>query len=786
MGDLTTTLKNILYALLGIGAVGGMVYMTGAGTFPTSTPEVTPFPVNKDLVEFYTAACDVQAFTNQNKSLSTVEYLISATELSGDPSTFSYTTMTRATNDWSRWSAGGLQNTPYYCYIHVAQNEVLGITNYYFNFTRSPNTNLVGDVTWSSGTYSGTYNYRSLTVTGPVTLNGNTTINLLQNMTITPTGQIAITSVDPAYSLNITAYDFVNEGTILGSGTTGYTGSMWYQASGSYDCYAFCSNAGPGYPGAQLMFSGRSFTNIGTITFAGGTGGFQPAGAAGGGCYGAGSHFCRAGMGGHGGTIIINTTKTVFNNSGTITLNAGNGGDGTCASYYNSIASDAGPGGVGGNVTDTALMNTTVTGLIRTNGGNGGNTCAAGSCGDGGNGGSGGTNVLNISSGVVVTQTCSATGGTGGAGGAGCSNGGNGATGSWTVSYCANGTGMDWSKFVPTATTNVISCLVPPTTGFLTPNATTSLLTLSNNLTANLSTSASELSYRFQISLNNGSTWVYVTEATNSIPSYFNRTTVFDVYLMNATPNALMRVLAFNNTSKIFGGWTPSLAFYLLNRNTSLNATTSPVTITSTPFTLYCNYTSNGTVLQDAAARVYIDSVPYDMSYDFTTGLYRYAWASNTSITAGNHSYYCWANKGNFNVSQSAPLSFSINGFAVYYAGGNGTRFFCPFPTYPGAYPAYQTAGKGAIRVQNYNITNNKNYTAYLQTPMPSGLIVYARCDKLSPSASGWTVLTDISGYRCWSNINSTNIAAYMWLKGDCIGAAPGAYVTPQIVVVEN
>ena len=789
--ELIEILKNLLYALLGIGVVGGgLVYMTGAGTFPTSTPEITPFPVNPELVEFYTAACDAQVFTNQNKSLNTVGYLISNVSLNGSADTFNYTTMTRATNDWSRWSAGALQNTSYYCYIHVVQNELYGVTNYYFNFTRNQNNNLLGDVTWSSGTKSGTYNYRSLTITGPVSLTANTTINALENVTITGAGQLTINSASPQYTLTINARDFINQGRVIGDGATGASGSGWYGYQWSYDCYAFCSNAGNGYNGATIVFSGKTFNNTGIISLNGGAGGNQPAVCGGYACYGGGSHFCRAGTGGTGGTIIFNTTKVTFINaaSGTINLNAGSGGNGASCCYYTAVGSDAGNGGLGGTL-NTTNLNFTSAGQINTNGGNGGSSsCVCWQCGNGGNGGNGGTNNISVFSNISVTQLLSSAGGSGGSspGGCGCSGGSGGSSTNWIVPYCANGTGMDWTKFIPGYTRSSISCLVPPTTSFVVPNSTTSLLTLSNNLTSALSTGAPELAYRYQLSLDNGSTWIYVTEAVAAIPVYFNNSTNFDVYLMNASPTALMRVMAYNNTSNVFGEWTNSQEFYLLNRNTTLLNATTPDPITSIPFTVYCNYTSNGTVLQDAATRVYIDGVAYDASYDFTTQLYEYTWPGSTFLASGNHSFSCWANKGNFNLAQSANISFSLGGFAVYYAGGNGTRFFCPFPTYLGAYPAYQTAGKGAIRVQNFNVTNLKNYTAYLRYVQPTGMIVYGRCDKLSPAAAGWVILSDTLGYQCWNNINATNVTAYMWLKGDCVGATPGSYNVPEIVIIDS
>jgi len=784
--DAKTLLKNFLYAILGLGTIGGMVYMTGAGTFPTTTPEITPFPVDKELVDFYTAACDIQVFTNQNKSIYTVEYLINATEMSGDPSTFSYATMTRATNDWSRWSAGALQNTSYYCYIHVAQNELLGINHFYFNFTRSPNTNLLEDITWSSGSKNGTYNYRNLFITGPVTISGNTTLNVLESIIITsPNGQLTITPASPSYTLTIKTKNFTNQGTILGTGLNGAApwvyANCWHMPSCDY-AFPCCYPGGAGGTGATLNFSVATFTNTGVISLNGGTPGDGISADNGYSCWSTYRTVCSVtgGVGGSGGKIIFDPlVKTNFQSTASLSLIATNGVPGTCTGASEAAGSIGGNGGnISGNFT---FFNNS--GTILATGGVGGQpsaSCGSGMQGDCAIGGNGGISNLSISMNLTVTNVLTATKG---AGGSGCANG---IDGGWGISYCNNGTGNDWSKITPTPSPTSTICLSIPSIAFLAPNNTTSLLTLSNNLTALLSTGSPELAYRFQLSLNNGSTWVYVTEAATHIPAYFNNSTVFDIYLMNATPMAQMRALVFNNTSKIFGEWVYSQPFSLLNRDTTLLNTTSPTTITSTPFTIYCNYTSNNTTLQDAAVRVFIDGTGYDASYDLTTYLYKYVWPSNTSIIAGNHSYYCWANKGNFNMSQTASVSFNIGGFGVYYAGGNGTRFFCPFPAYLGAYPAYQTAGKGAIRVQNFNITNNKNYSAILLYPQPVGMIVYARCDKLSPAAAGWTVLTDTSDFQCWNNINSTNTTAYMWLKGDCVGATAGSYSIPEIIVIEK
>ena len=595
---ITEFFKNLLWTLFGLGAVGGMVYM-GAGTFPTVAPEITPFPVNKELVEFYTAACDIQVFTNQNKSLNTVEYLINASEMTGDPSGFTYATMTRASDDWSRWSAGALQGTAYWCYIHVVQNEPLGATNnFYFNFTRSPNTNLVGDVTWSSGHYSGTYNYRSLTITGPVTFSGNTTITTLENITITaPNGQITINSANPAYTISFSSYTFINQGTIQGYGTNGAGGGCGCYMTDcgmGYGCVgAYCNTGGTGNDGPNFVFNVSSFRNTGNLITNGGTGGDSC-----GTVYSCNICSGTGGLGGNGGTVTFNPVAT-FNNSGVISMVGNTGGTGPSHWLY---TGRGGNGGKGGNFSRQFLYFTN-TGTISTNGG------APGTGYYGGVGGNGGVNIVNVSSNITVTNVMTANQGSGGT------------AGSWTIPYCANGTGMDWTKIAPTATTSSTACLAKPTTSFLSPNNTTSLLTLSNNLAVNLSTNATELSYRYQLSLNNGSTWVYVPEAVAPIPAYFNRTAVFDIYLMNATPQAMMRVLAFNNTSKIYGEWTNSQSFYLLNRNTTLINTTSPTTITSTPFTIYCNYTSNGTVLQDAAVQAYIDGVPYNTTYDSATKL---------------------------------------------------------------------------------------------------------------------------------------------------------------------
>lgn len=752
--DTLATLKNFLYALLGLGVVGGAMYMTGAGEFPSSTPQIIPFPVNQDLVEFYTAACDVQVLTNQSLSLNSVGYILSPVELTGDPALFTYTTMTQSSTDRSRWSAGALQGAPYWCYIQAIQNNPPPVytSKYYANFTRSPNSNMVGDIIWSSGTYSGTYNYKSLTITGPITLSDNTNLNVLESITITaPNGQISITS---GKTLNMSSYNILNSGTIIGTGSH------------------------------ILLTKAAYFTNTGTISLTG------AAGSGAGGCVcttSCGTPHCSnmgspGGNGGAGGTFRAVNSNIRFNNTGTgsIILNGGAGGAasppgcGWCASqcqypsYTIIVQQPAGNGGTAGSLILGDTYTFVNSGVINAYAGAGGTGGYGGIyCGNG-VAGLGTSNIINSSNitSIVGDMITSGTGGT------------------WTINRCGNTT--DDSKVVPSPTINALTCLLAPTTSFLTPNSTTSLLTLSNNLTINLSTSAPELAYRFQLSLDNGSTWKYITEATTITPAYFNRSKIIDVFLMAATPQAQMRTLVYNNTSNVFGDWTYSQSFYLLNRNTTLLNTTVPTSIVTVPFTVYCNYTSNDTPLQDAMVRVYVDGVSYDTTYDATTKLYSYNWPVNLSLVSGAHTYYCWANKGNFNFAQSAAITFNIGGFGVYYLGGNSTQFFCPFPTYIGVYPAYQTASKGVVRVQNFNASVNGNYSVILRYPQPSGMIVYGRCDKLSPSTSGWTILSDVSYYQCWNNINSTNITSYMWMKGDCVGATPGTYTAPELVIVEN
>ena len=772
--------------------------MTGAGSFPTANVTVVPFPFNQERTTFYDAACDIQVLTNQNKSINSVGFVISATPVA-DPTALSYLNGTVNAADYSRWTYGGLQSSSYYCYVKVVQNEgPTSTSNWYLNFTRLgvPSAVFSGDTVWASGTITtGTYTYNSLIINGPITISGNVTVNALENISISsPSGAITIQSdinSSVPYTLTFNTRDFTDQGTIVGTGGAASHGTI--NGCGNPCMYnSYPQHTTNGAPGAKVVISAKTITfgPGGSINLNAGAGDDATASC----CpTGSAASTCGATNGGMGGTLVLNSTKPVVNVSAiSITLNGGRAGNAAACvatgSGSGATCAIAGAAGTGGALIINGL-NYTTSGTVNVFGGKGGDSaCFLFECCAGSNGAAGGASNLTISSNISVSNIHSATGGLGGAA---CSStfcsepaGSTGANGAWNITYCSNNTG--WGNFVPTPSLSAMTCLAPPTTSFLTPNATTSLLTLSNNLTINISTDASVLNYRFQLSLNNGTTWTDMNAPTTVAPSDANTTFTFDVYLMNATTTALVRVMPYNTSSKIFGGWIYSSPFYLLNRNTSINVTTSPVPISSVPFTVYCNYTSNSTTLQDAAVFVYIDGTQYPTTYDFaTTHLYSYTWPANQTILSGSHTYSCWASKGNFNTSQSSAASFSIGGFVVFYT-GNETRLFCPFPTYFGVYPAYQTAGKGAVRVQNFNTTVNGNYFAILQTPQPAGMILYGRCDKLSPSTSGWTVLTDTAGFPCWNNINSTNITAFMWVKGDCIGAVPGTYAVPVITVYQH
>jgi hypothetical protein len=785
-------LWKFILALLGF---GGMTYVAmGAWAVPQTSLYAQLMPADQWLYAGDTASCIWEIHPNTTKTINGVSY--------GAPG--SWTDCAQNSTDKLLWTcssvtvAEGNVTCPM---LRVVQNEFPGTSETTFSQNLTFKTASVkgsrfpgctsADCTISSGASipSGTYFMRNLIIDAAITLQGNTNLTVMENFTVGTTGSISITSSYTPYTFNISAYSFLNKGAISGAGATGATGGAGYAASYPYDCYAWCSNAGAGYPGATIIFNGYVLNNTGTINLNGGAGGYQPAACGGYACYGGGSHFCQAGTGGKGGALITSPTKPRFYSSGSISSNGGAGGDGASCCSNNAVGSDAGPGGNGGSVNVTTL-NATNSGTVTTSAGNGGSSsCSCWQCGNGGSGGNGGASNISVSRNISVTNTLISSAGTGGSSGGGCScsGGSSGSAGSWTVPYCANGTGNDWSKFTPTATTSALTCATLPSAVFVTPNATSNYTAYKQNVSVSISYMIDSLLISY--SKDNGSTWEQLSPDYYSFPYNSSNPGVFtmDSYRRGSdfANYSRMKMIPYTASTGIFGD-AQIVAFNVTDMATTLTGSAAPNgSVSTNTIRFTCNYTNTTASIEAATPYINLDGTFYAMSFNETAKTYY--WDNTQTLLAGAHWWQCFVDKANYKSALSTNTTFNITGFGIFLPTGQTTvKMACPFPTIAGMTPSGQKAGIGIFRIQNYNSTALHNYTLFLNNTLPSGITVYGRCDRFSPNLANWTALSQSTGFKGLLNINSTNSSAYCWLRMDCASATPGTYTPFDYIFTEE
>jgi len=338
---------------------------------------------------------------------------------------------------------------------------------------------------------------------------------------------------------------------------------------------------------------------------------------------------------------------------------------------------------------------------------------------------------------------------------------------------------MDWSKFSPSAVTSAATCLTRPAPTFITPNATSNYVPAAQNITTNVSGASAEMRYVLQYSRDNGTTW-YTLSMNNSKlfpPIYSSSTyTLYSHGEATTPPNMhIFRMLAYNSTSQISSDWIYTSNFNVTSIATNVSGYTSPNGTVATPaVTFYCNYTNaTGYQLSNPTAYVLIDGSLYAMTYDSVAKLWYYT--NNQSWVAGPHTWSCVMSRMDFASQNTTLQNLALAGVAVILpAGYTNVTLYCIFPTVSNRQPAGQTTGRGIFNVRNYNDTALQNYTLYSTKPLPLGISISARCDRWTTNPTGWTLLSNTTGFLGITNLNSSNTTAYCWLKMDCINVEAG------------
>ena len=796
--------KDLLKFGFAILAFGAAVFLALAGfnqppqlsTEAWGTPQIGGvyaqlLPAPQWLYAGSSVPCIWEVHPKTTKTINSVSY--------GTPG--SYTSCAQNSTDWLLWtcdSVSAVEGNVACQPLRVVQNENPGTSETFFNqnltFSLASTRGIIFPgcgsadciVSNPQSLSAGTYYIRNLQIDAAITVNSNVSIIAVESINLGATGSITITPANPPYTLSITTMNFTHDGAITGNGLAGpapwVISNCWHYGDCSY-YVPCCYGGGDGGTGATLNITAAHMSGSGAITLSAGTSGAGITADNGGAHCASSYNYCSAsgGLGGNGGKLIFNPlVKTNFASTGAITLSATSGANAVCV---RSTGSPAKLGGDAGNITGNfTYFNNTAT--VNALGGTGGSACTYGACA---NGGKGGTSNIVVSNNITCSLAMLTA--TGGAGGGGCSSGSNGV---WNVAYCGNWTGMDWSRFSPAATTSAATCLSPTNASFVVPNATSNFTAYLQNISVN-ATQPANTTLLISFSKDNGSTWTWLSPDYYSFPfnSSNNGTPVLDTHRQGTDYpyNAKMRVIAFNNSSGIFS--SPAIVNFNLTdmqANVSGQATPNGTVSTSTIF-FSCNYSnSSGTPIEAATPYLYLDGVPYAMSFNSTSKTYYY---QNTAILlAGPHYWQCSADKANYKYALGTNYSLNVSGFGIFLpTGQTSVKLACAFPTIEGMTPTGQKAGIGIFRIQNYNTTVLRNYTLFLNNTVPAGVSVYARCDQYKPPGLGlvgWNLLSQTTGYKGLLNVNSTNANAYCWLRMDCNNVIEGSYVPFDFIFTEE
>jgi len=248
----------------------------------------------------------INAWAQENKTINTVES--SATNLTG-----SWSACTRTSTNWEEWACGNP-------YIRITQNEYPG-TAFYTFFVSIPTyvypNSFCGaeECTYSGGTLAaGTYTARKITfASGNTIINGNVSLLAWEAVTINSGATITFTSsiTTPPYTLNISTYNFTDNGGITGDGAVANPGAI----SGAGNPCRY--NAPPytgtlGAAGATLIVNAAhiSFGGANAVSLRGGAGDDGKASC----CSSSScSSTCGATSGGVGGSVYLYSTHPIVN-----------------------------------------------------------------------------------------------------------------------------------------------------------------------------------------------------------------------------------------------------------------------------------------------------------------------------------------------------------------------------------------------------------------------------------------------------------------------------------------
>lgn len=804
-------------ALFGFG--GGYLITQGAHDTVATGPIFYPYDPAYEWLHFQSTGvkCEIEALAADESTILNVEFKAkdaAGAYLIGSDSI--WTNGTRNETNWEHWYSNGYSigtNANVTCIVRVTQlnynptsetQNQSNFTIYPIGYALPTCAGKADCVLSSSQTTAYNVTHRRVTIqTSTLTLSGTDQwLNATEYINITGSGTIDFSGTQKNITLNTLA--FRNGGTLNGAGSAG-TDAIWTGSS--------CTAATAGANGGNLTILAGTYNNTGSILLSGGAGGD--------GCAGVKwstscNKFTATGeSGGKGGvlSVIGVSPETIF---GSVTMTGGGGGDGSATyscdggcinldgySLCAHAAAAAGIGGSGGNITFYA-KNLTASLDVAASGGSGGTgACSAPTghmaCSNGANGGAGGRHNYTIYQSLIVTGFHTSSGGSGGAASPyGGSSGSTGAAGLWNITYCRNGTGMDWTKFTPSTTGTTRDCIQAPTFTFVSPNESVAYTPINDTVSVILSETAAEMRYLVQYSLDNGSTYhAYVTQnRTSGIPVYASNSIEFDTHRQaaNATNKSIMRAIGYNVSNGLFSEWVYSDKFNLTGIPTNTSAWSVPDgLVTTDEITFYCNYTNLSTdvPIWNPTARINIDSVYYNMTYDGDLRVWLYD-QTTADWSAGDHTWYCDMSRVDYTPGDLSNESSTIElaGFGIVYANGEGIYLTCPFPTIDNIVPAGQTARKGAIRIINYNVTHNKNYTFYLEYELPN-VYVCARSDRYTEfSAVGcsgsWQTMSSTTGLKLLQNINASNTTAYVWFKARCLGATPGVTDPYRFIIVET
>lgn len=762
------------------------VTIASAPTSSTSSQQFYYLNNYTDWAHYATDAvgqCAFEVIPMDNQSVTSVSFKVQKnyTEYAvGDAST--WVAGTRDPNDWAIWlSPKFIPNMygQYNCSAYITFSDATtNTTNGYFNVSFGAATAACEwlkdcTVAVSASVPFANVSHYSLTIPAGVTLSttgtyGTSTLFVIQDaLTVSGTlSSVPAATGSAGLQMVIQARNITNYGVIQFFGTAGTThqaggagGSLIIQntttfnntasgviagyggngGSGQDSCpdYGY-GNGAIGGAGGYFNVSGNvsEFYSAGTISLAGGQGG---AGV----CTGCGYQFGTGGAGGAAGYLQTDAFRNYFNST---TLDGGHGGDGSndpdCLIWCG-YANAGGPGGAGGSASSSNMYfsrnTTTLFGAVTASGGIGGRGFLTSACAVAASGSNGVNNLFNASA---------YTG-----------------TGSFTPTQVKTDiTGYSFAK--PASPT-----ITAPVNG---TNMTIGL----QNISATWTT-ISGLTYEVEILNYGNETFITPNRGEQNTVAYPTNTSgVATINTHRILNNTLvtMRIRAYNASNRGFSDWS-NITMNLSYINTTVGKFTVPAgtTFNTNDIEYWCSYNDTTAAVKPvygATVKVFIDGIQHNTTYYAGRGMYLYNSTGLDLITSGNHTWNCTFSRADYFANNSNTSWLLITGFGIYLPTGiSSFRWTCPFPTFYNATPAGQKVGVGIYRIRNYNVTNNKNYTIWINGTIPTGINFYAANQSLRSKSF---ILTNVPQKILWY-VNTTNLTSYVWMWIDCIAAPVGS-----------